>query len=1423
VSGTLPLEPAAGDGEIRLSAKLDLPTLMQYVPEQKITAQGTATIDGTIRGTLKRIDPTLSIALNNGYLHGPSINPPVSSLTLQAQVRDGALELQQASADIGPASVSASGTVPFALLPADLPFELPRRQGPAQFTAELRDLDLSTIPAVPSKVDGVVSARIEASAPRPELEAVTGKLTLPQLRLQYGTVTLQQQGTTEVALANGVARVQNFALTGPNTDLRVTGTAGLTGARPLDLRVDGKTDLALMAAFSDDVRAEGPTQLQVAIAGTAAKPEAQGYLQVADGSISMRDPRIGLDNLNLRVDLEGTRATISQLSGDLNGGTLTGGGTVEYANGSLRNTDLAVKASDVYMDVPEGLKTVSDIELTLRNGPDNTVILAGDVRIQDGGFTDDLAFDRGLLAAFNPDRGIDLTKSPNPLMESIRLNVGVRTMNPIIIDNNLAEAEITATLRVVGTADQMGLTGRLEILEGGELRLQERRYLVDRGVITFLSDRRIEPMLDILATTSAGGYDVRLQVSGEPGKTETILTSDPPLPEPDILALLLTGRTMEEIRGQEFEVARNQVLSYLTGRVGSSLCRGIAGATGLSTVRIEPNLISNETDPSARLTVGQDITRNLELIYSMDLINSSDQIYVVEYDITRRFTTRGTRQSDGSFRFDFRHEKRFGGTPEPRRNDKRTARRIGSVNIVGEKYFDELKIADKLGADPGDRYDFFKVRKGVDKVEKMYTKAGLLESRVRLRREEKPGVLDLSLNVTPGPVVDFVFEGISVPGDVQKQVREIWRSGVFETQRAEEAVEAIRTWLVTENRLRPEIEYAVSTPQEGRKRVVFDIQPGPQFHDVEIAFDGAAAFKADELLDVLDKQKLKEEIYTAPGRVTELLGAFYREMGYLDAEVAAPRYELDIAKATGKVVFPVKEGPLFKVGEVVFEGNTVLPDEQLAQAVPLPKGEGYRPVLRENALERLREEYWSIGFNDVDADYVMQRSRERETVDITFRIREGRQAVVREVVVTGNDRTSENLIRTQLAVKPGEFLSLARVADSRRNLYNTGAYSLVEINREEIGAEGQGEQTRARQGENPATSGEKPMRLVVNVREIQPYEIRYGAFFDTERGPGGIVDLSNRNSLGSARVLSLRTRYDSQLREMRLSFSQPLLRRFPVRTIASPYIRQERNPATSESDPFNVDRIGFSLQQETTWRRIYVLNYGYRIEKSRTYDPSPDAFFDIPLRVAGLTTTFSRETRDELLDATKGSFLSNALQWSPETLGSEVRFIKYFGQYFRYIALQKPRVELFTNEVLRPRLVYAGGVRVGLSKGFGGQDVPIAERFFAGGSTTIRGFEQNTVGEIVAEQPVGGEAMLVINNEIRFPIVSIFDGVGFSDIGNVYRRVSDFSFTDIRKVAGVGLRVRTPWFMIRFDYGLKLDREPGETRGRFFFSIGQAF
>ena len=173
----------------------------------------------------------------------------------------------------------------------------------------------------------------------------------------------------------------------------------------------------------------------------------------------------------------------------------------------------------------------------------------------------------------------------------------------MLVDNNLAKAEVTTDLRVVGTPYEIGLLGRLEVAEGGLVTLNERTFEIERGQMTFLEDRRIFPSFDLLMNTAANSYDITLAVSGEPGNTETTLTSSPPLPEPDIMAMIVTGRTLDQMRGEEYDVAREQVLSYLTGRVGSTIGRSVERATGFDVVRIEPQLIANEADPGARLTV----------------------------------------------------------------------------------------------------------------------------------------------------------------------------------------------------------------------------------------------------------------------------------------------------------------------------------------------------------------------------------------------------------------------------------------------------------------------------------------------------------------------------------------------------------------------------------------------------------------------------------------------------------------------------------------------------------------------------------------------------------------------------------------------------------------------------------------------------
>ena len=558
IAGSLPLATAAGQAALTVKGHLNLPGLAHLAPAgMGLQMQGALSLEGTLRGTLARIDPTLSIVLNNGAFSFAGLSPSITAAALRGQVRDGALELERASAKWGEASFEASGTVPFALLPADLPVEFPRRQGAARLQAELKNVNLAAIPGIKEGLGGVVSLRLEAEAPRPQLEAVQATLTFPDLQARIDTYAVAQQGISEIVLDNGVACVRRLQLTGPATQLQVSGTAQLTGQRPLDLRLDGTLDASLAAVFTSGLRARGATEIHAALTGPAATPQVKGYLQVADAQLSIQEPRIGIDGLNLRVDLEGARATLAKLEGQINGGTLSGHGSISYADGKLAGSDLTVQADDLYLDFPAGLKTVSDVHLQLKN-VGTGLALRGAVVVKEGGFTDDLNFDKGILAAVTAPRPLLTAEARNPLLESLRFNVSVVTRDPIVVQNNLAKAELTAQLILLGNPYELGLAGRLIIEEGSELTLQERRYEVTQGVITFTNERRIEPTLDIAATTSVSGYDITLRVSGPPGDTKTELSS-PPLTEPDILAILVTGKTLDEIRGQEMQVARNPV------------------------------------------------------------------------------------------------------------------------------------------------------------------------------------------------------------------------------------------------------------------------------------------------------------------------------------------------------------------------------------------------------------------------------------------------------------------------------------------------------------------------------------------------------------------------------------------------------------------------------------------------------------------------------------------------------------------------------------------------------------------------------------------------------------------------------------------------------------------------------------------------
>jgi outer membrane protein insertion porin family len=316
--------------------------------------------------------------------------------------------------------------------------------------------------------------------------------------------------------------------------------------------------------------------------------------------------------------------------------------------------------------------------------------------------------------------------------------------------------------------------------------------------------------------------------------------------------------------------------------------------------------------------------------------------------------------------------------------------------------------------------------------------------------------------------------------------------------------------------------------------------------------------------------------------------------------------------------------------------------------------------------------------------------------------------------------------------------------------------------------------------------------------------------------------------LGSGRVVGLQTRYDSDLHEVRTYFSQPTLRRFPLKAVFTAFQRREFDPGEdpqSEIDDGITDRTGFSPSFEYRLHKNNIITFGYRFENVHTFakipDPITGILFDETKRVAPLTSSFTRDTRNDPLDASHGRFTSHAFEWGLAKLGSGLRYWRYFGQYFAYLPLSEPTLVPWAHNT-RSRWVVALGARLGMGKGLGGQEL-VTERFKAGGGTTVRGFEQNTLGPVNALGEHAGDAMLVVNSEFRFPLYKFFDGVAFVDTGNVYDRLSDFKPFDLRSSYGIGLRIRTPYVVLRLDYGLKFSPRPGERRGKFFGSIGQAF
>lgn len=1426
LSGSLTREAAGGRLDLGLDGNLAdlLPFAPGLADRADLEAGGVITLRVTAAGSLERPDVTADLTLEDGQLAVAGL-PPARALGFSAAYRDGVLDLTGVRGVWQGAVIVGSGRVPARILEPWLPEvyleTLAAGDATAHLTLRVAPITRAALepwvePETLAQLDVSIGATLTLEVDRPDIAGVRGELVFDRLLLLAARVPIAQQRPTRLTLAGGRLRVAEWAWAGAGTEIAIAGEVGLDDRR-LDLQVRGTSDLRVVGAFVPGVATGGTAALDVRVRGLADDPEPDGEVAITGGELRVRDPRVAVTNLAGTIALTRDRLVVRDLSGAANGGTIRISGEVRHGALALRSGEVSLVGRRIALDVPQGLRTETDADLKLIV-TGGSPLLAGRVVVRRGAYRDPIVLTGRALEVLRAGAYVPEVGAGPSMLDRIRLDIAVETATDIVVDNNYGRVSLGADLRVGGTLARPALGGRATLGEGGQIFLGGNTYRIERGTVDFVDPSGIKPDLNFTARTRVASHDITLNVTGTPETIKAELTADEGLSQADVVSLLVTGRTLAEAGGAQTEVARDQALRYLSGDL-----LGFAGrAVGVDSVRLtqgtpddtfgtDPSLLAAETDPAARLSIAKSLSRQVEIILSQSLRDSGGLTWIAIYRPIPDLEVRGVSRDDGARSYETFHQVTFGGGRRPAGTALREREpRVSEVRLTGTIGLPETDIRSRLDVGPGDRFDFFRWQQDRERIQRLYQDRGFHEARVGAARDEPgDGTVVLTYAIEQGPRTELDLQGYTLPGSVQRELWDRWAGAVFDGFLLEDLQAAVKAHLARDGYLRATVSAEVRrrAAPEPVKTIAIRVEPGPRTATRTLAFSGNERVTADRLRDVVRERDLELAAWLAPAEVEAALGTFYRAEGMLDARVraGAPRFEGDASTQP----FTVDEGPAFVVSEVRVEGAVAMTNSTVREAFGIAAGARYEPAAIEAARQRVERAYRARGFNTVRVQVASAVARDSAEMGLSVAVDEGPRQVLSDVAVDGSRRTSPSVIDRALDAEPGAPVDLESWYRARKRLYDTGLFRSADIEFEPTGAPA------------PAEGVDQPVRARVTLDEWPVWRLRYGFRLEDQVAPSGegrdfspglLVDLQHRNLFGRAVRAGVTASYQADLEIARGFVTLPRLITLPVKT--NVFLTRSRRTLNPEGViPFVEDKSVLSTEQQFEPIGALKVTYGYRYERNHTFDPDLDPndpfAIDFTINIARLNAAAVVDTRDDPFDSKSGWFHASNLEYAAEGLGSDLRFVKYLAQqyYFRQIG----------------PVTLASAARVGAVRGLG-QDVILSERFFSGGGTSVRGYREGSLGPTdFFGDPSGGNALLLINEEVRVPVYRWVRAVGFLDAGNVFPRLRDVSFGDLKVGVGAGLRVDTPFALVRIDFGVPLSRPAGEPRGRWYFSFGHIF
>lgn len=728
----------------------------------------------------------------------------------------------------------------------------------------------------------------------------------------------------------------------------------------------------------------------------------------------------------------------------------------------------------------------------------------------------------------------------------------------------------------------------------------------------------------------------------------------------------------------------------------------------------------------------------------------------------------------------------------------------GTVTLTGSSRFPESRLRLEMKTQPGVRFSLAQLKEDLQRLLALHVSAGYLDARIGppdLSYDNAANAVKISLPVNSGPKFTVKVAGYEIKEKKLRQLLPMLREGGVNAATLDESARRLRDHLQEEGYFFAEVEPPPLPDFSAESQeLLFKVTPQQRYRLTEIRIEGS---RKVTFLDLADSLRSKtESFFPLPlfSRYTrgitseqalqsdaEVILSRLRDLGFRRARLLSIRRAVNLENDRLTIIFNVEEGPRSFIGEIAFKGNTLYTAETLRQLIDLRPGDPFSPSRIKAEANKILKLYYDQGYALASVQ-TRQFELGKERLRVLFEISEGPLVYINRVLINNlgaRKRTKPERVRPFLRFKAGDKLLQDELARSEQHLYELGAFRRISVRSEPLGPEG--------------TTGQIRRNLLVELEEDKSRIFVYGAGYQSDEGARGIIEVSDPNIFGRLSTASLRLRASPRSLLGQLSYADPRPFGYQAPALFSLLLQRERRPA------FDSRRATVLMQVERRLDERALLLFRYNYEDVRVTNPaSITDRRDQPVRLSRLSASYAFDGRDNPFDARQGRYHSADFSFAIRALGGNEQFLRFFTENQFYHTLPRSG-----------GTVLAGNIRVGLARNIGVRAdlppdiseperalLPITERFFSGGSTTLRGYDFEQAGPRDARnRPLGGNALMVINAELRRSLYRQIGVVGFYDGGNVFRTISDLSFKNFTHTIGAGLRFNTPLGPLRVDVG----------------------